>query len=325
MQAQTTKECQSLRVKIKRYFKKLNAAKRLKDSIPLYVLMLPAIVYLILFHYVPLYGVQIAFKDFSPNLGITGSPWAPNHGFYYFIRFFQSARFWDLVKNTLTINLLQLVLAFPFPIILALALNYCNVKWFKKSVQMITYAPHFISVVVLVSLINLFLSPGTGFINRIVVMLGGTPVNYMAIPKLFKYIFVASGIWQGVGWSSIIYIGALTTVGPDLHEAAIIDGASKFQRIWNIDLPSISPTIIILFIMQIGKLLDLGFQKVYLMQNGSNLSASEVISTYVYKVGIIQSNYSYSTAIGLFNTAINLLLLFAANRICKKLSGSSLF
>lgn len=306
----------------KGYFSSPSFKRRFRKSIPLYILMLPAIIYLFLFNYVPMYGIQIAFKEFTVGQGITGSPWV---GFYHFTRFFDSARFWQLLKNTLAINLINLLIGFPFPIILALLLNYCNVKWFKKTVQMATYIPHFISVVVLVSLLTLFLSPSSGFINRLIMGLGGNAIDFMAIPSAFKYVFVFSGVWQGIGWGSIIYIGALTVVGPELHEAAIIDGATKMQRILNIDLPSISETIIIMFIMQIGKLLDLGFQKVYLMQNGANLTASEVISTYVYKVGIAQSNYSYSTAIGLFNTVINLILLCVANRACKKLSGSSLF
>lgn len=292
-----------------------------KNSIPLYVLMLPAILILILFHYVPMYGVQIAFRDFSIQGGITGSPWV---GFKHFITFFQTPRFWTLVQNTLTLNLLSLA-TFPIPVILALMLNYCNLRRFKKSVQMITYAPHFISVVVLVSMIELFFSPSVGVVNYVIRMFGGTAIHFTAIPEAFKYLFVGSDVWQSTGWGSIIYIGTLASISPELHEAAIIDGATKMKRIWHVDLPGLTPTMIIMFIMRVGKLMNLGFQKVYLMQNDINITQSEVISTYVYKVGLVQSNFSYSTAIDLFNTFINIALLIVANQISKKLSETSLF
>lgn len=295
--------------------------RMLKTSIPLYVLLLPAVILLILFNYIPMYGVQIAFRDFSVGGGITGSPWV---GFKHFITFFETPRFWTLVGNTLTINLLSLA-AFPVPIILALMLNYCVLPRFKKGVQMITYAPHFISVVVLVSMIDLFFSPSIGVVNSVIKLFGGTAIHFTAIPEAFKFLFVGSDIWQNTGWGSIIYIGTLASISPELHEAAITDGATKLKRIWHVDLPGLMPTMIIMFIMRVGQLMSLGFQKVYLMQNDINIAQSEVISTYVYKIGLVQSNFSYSTAIDLFNTFINIALLIAANQISKKLSETSLF
>lgn len=295
--------------------------RRLKASIPLYIMMLPGIIYLILFNYIPMYGVTLAFRKFSLVDGIMGSPWV---GLKYFERFFASSQFENIIGNTISINVLYLLM-FPAPIILALLLNYSPVKKMKKIVQMTTYIPHFISVVVLCSMVTLFFSVNTGVVNNILRALGLERIDFLLVPEYFKYLFVGSGVWQNAGWSSIIYIAALAAVSPDLHEAAIIDGASKLQRIRHVDLPGIAPTIIILFIMRIGRLMELGFQKVYLLQNGGNLSSSEVISTYVYKVGLIQSNYSYSTAIDLFNTVINILLLITANHIAKKLTRTSLF
>lgn len=295
--------------------------RQLKSSLPLYVMMLPAIVYLVLFNYIPMYGVTLAFKRFSIIKGISGSPWI---GLDHFARFFASPQFSSIVMNTININILQL-LAFPIPIVLALLLNYCILNKFKKTVQMVTYIPHFISVVVMCSMVTMFLQVDTGVVNSLTALIGIEPVNFLVQGDMFKHIFVLSGIWQTTGWSSIIYIAALAGVDPSYHEAAIIDGASKIQRIRYIDIPSIAPTIIILFIMRIGRLMDLGFQKVFLLQNGGNLAASEVISTYVYKVGLVQSNYSYSTAVNLFNTAINIILLITANQVAKKVSETSLF
>ncbi|MGL1890713.1 MAG: ABC transporter permease subunit [Spirochaetaceae bacterium] len=295
--------------------------RRFKLSIPLYILLLPAIIYTILLSYIPMYGITLAFKKFSMLKGIMGSDWV---GLKHFARFIGSPQFGSIMKNTININILSLI-TFPIPIVLALVLNYSPSRRFKKVVQMITYMPHFISVVVLCSMVTLFLSVNTGVINNVIGHFGGDKINFMLIPGLFKHIFVGSGIWQSAGWSSIIYIASLSSVPPDLHEAAIIDGANKLQRIIHIDLPSIAPTIIIMFVLRIGKLMDLGFQKVYLLQNGANLGASEVISTYVYKVGLIQSNFSYSTAIELFNTVINIILLITANSVAKKLTKTSLF
>lgn len=296
--------------------------KNLVPCIPLYILLLPAFVYVFIFDYIPMYGVQIAFRDFSVAKGIFESPWV---GLKHFTRFFESAQFWTLIKNTLSINIYQLVAGFPLPIILALLLNYCVFPRFKRTVQMITYAPHFISVMVLVGMVNIFLSPYNGVINMVIKVLTGSTVHFLGKPELFQSIFVWSGIWQNVGWGSIIYIGALTSISPELHEAAIADGASKLRRVWHIDIPGILPTIIMMLILNLGSLMNLGFQKIYLMQNDAVLGVSEVISTYVYKVGLTKSMYSYASAIGLFNNVINILLLVIANKLAKKYTESSLF
>lgn len=283
--------------------------------------MLPSIIYTILFCYVPMYGIQIAFRNFIPKYGITGSPWV---GLKHFARFLESPQFLNLIKNTLSINILSLM-TFPLPIILALMLSYCISKRYSKIVQMITYAPHFISVVIIVAMVNIFFSESIGPINNIRVSLGLERVNFLAVPQYFKYLYVFSGTWQGIGWGSIIYIGALTGVSPELHEAAIVDGANKLNRIWHIDIPGILPTVMVMLVMSLGQIMSLGFQKIFLMQNPVILGSSEVISTYVYKVGMLQSNFSYSTSIGLFNTIINLTMLLIANYTVKKCSNISLF
>ncbi|KRF44204.1 sugar ABC transporter permease [Paenibacillus sp. Soil787] len=288
----------------------------------LYFLCLPALIYIILFDYVPMYGIQLAFKDFMISKGIWGSPWV---GFKHFERFFESYQFMAVLKNTLGVSVYELVAGFPIPIILALLLNQVRSQRFKKIVQTVTYAPHFISVVVLSSMLIIFLSPSIGVVNNIITAFGGEKINFMARPDLWKSIFVWSGIWQNAGWGTIIYIAALSSISPELYEAAKVDGASKFQIIRHVDIPGISQTMVILFILGIGHVMNVGFQKAYLLQNALNIDASEVISTYVYKIGIEGNQFSYSTAIGLFSTVINIILLVSANRIAKKLSGSSLW
>lgn len=253
-----------------------------------------------------MYGVTIAFKEFMASKGIMGSPWV---GFEHFERFFSSYKFATVMWNTLIINLYELVIAFPIPIILALLLNQVGNARFKKLVQTITYAPHFISVVVIVGMLYLFLSPRNGLFNQLIVWLGGESIFFMASAEWFKTIFVFSGVWQNAGWSMIIYLAALTAVSQDLHEAAVVDGASKFQRILHIDLPSLMPTIMILLILNIGSFMAVGFEKIYLMQNPVNLGSSEVIQTYVYQTGLLSAQYSYSAAVGLFNSVINFILL----------------
>lgn len=287
----------------------------------LYLLCLPALVYIILFDYVPMYGIQLAFKDFVISKGIWGSSWV---GFLHFERFFSSYQFWPVLKNTIGVSIYEL-LVFPIPIILALMLNQVKSQRFKKLVQTVTYAPHFISVVVLVSMFTIFLSPSVGLINHIIAAFGGERVFFMAEPGMWKDIFVWSGVWQNAGWGTIIYIAALSGISPELYEAAKVDGASKFQIIRHVDLPGIMPTIVIMFILKMGSVMNVAFQKAYLMQNSLNIDASEVISTYVYKIGLESNQFSYSTAIGLFNTLINIILLISANRISKKISGSSLW
>lgn len=288
----------------------------------IYVLAAPAVIYLFIFNYLPMYGVTIAFKDFNAVKGILGSPWV---GFDHFVRFFHSYQFWPLMKNTILISLYQLIAGFPIPIILAILLNQTRSKRFKSLVQTVTYAPHFISVVVLVGMLIIFLSPRSGFINHLIQAFGGEPILFMGEPAFFKSIYVLSGVWQNTGWASIIYLAALAGISPELYEAAKVDGASKWKQILHIDLPGIMPTAIIIFILNVGQIMNVGFQKLYLMQNPLTESSQEIISTYIYKIGLISNQYSYSTAINLFNSAINIMLLILVNYISKRVSKTSLW
>ncbi|WP_246066972.1 ABC transporter permease [Paenibacillus koleovorans] len=288
----------------------------------LYLILLPTIVYFLIFEYWPMYGVQIAFKNFLAMKGIWGSPWV---GFDNFLRFFHSFYFWQLIRNTLLINVYVLIFAFPVPILLALLLNQLPSLRFKRFVQTVTYAPHFISVVVLVGVLSLLLSPNHGPVNNLIQLFGSKPIFFMADPSWFRTVYIASGIWQTAGWSAIIYLAALTSINPELHESAVMDGANKFRRILHIDLPGIMPTVTILLILNIGSFMTVGFEKVYLMQNPLNISAAEVIQTHVYKTGLLQGKYSFATAIGLFNSVINLILLVSINKILKRMGKSSLW
>lgn len=296
--------------------------KHLKKKYQLWLLALPAIVYFIIFHYIPMYGVQIAFKDFIAFKGILGSPWV---GFKHFERFFTSYQFGRLITNTLGISFYQLAVGFPAPIILALLLNQTKNQKYKKFIQTLTYAPHFISVVVMVGIILLFLSPQSGIINHMLAWTGIERVNFMADPAYFKTIYVFTGVWQSAGWGAVIYLAALSSISPSLYEAARIDGANKWHLIKYIDIPSIMPTAVILLIMNVGRIMNVGFQKTYLMQNPLNLESSEIIATYIYKVGLLDAQYSYSAAIGLFNTIINIILLVTVNRISRKVTETSLW
>lgn len=287
----------------------------------LYLLLLPTLIYFIIFQYGPMYGLQIAFKNYSPNRGIWGSDWS---GFDHFIRFFNSAQFWPTLQNTLVISLYELVL-FPIPIILALLMNQLISNKLKRSVQTIVYAPHFISMVVLVGMMYLFLNPRSGLINIGLGAIGIDPLNFMAEPGWFKSLFVWSNVWQNAGWGTIIYLAALTSINPELHEAAIVDGASKMQRIRNIDLPGIMPTVMILLILNMGSFMSVGFEKAYLMQNAMNAGSSEIIQTYVYKVGIVGAQFSYSAAIGLFNNIVNFIVLITMNTLAKRMKQTSLW
>lgn len=296
----------------------------MKKSWQLYALLALPVIYVLVFKYYPMYGAQIAFKDYIASKGVAGSEWV---GMKHFIRFFNSYEFVKLMKNTLIISLYSLLAGIPFPIILALSLNYVKNQLFKKSVQMITYAPHFISVVVMVGIVMELLDPRNGLVNMLLGQLGFEPINFMAKPEYFSSIYVWSGIWQNVGFSCIIYLAALAGVDPAQHEAAVIDGASKFQRMLHIDLPSIVPVMIILLILNTGHILDLGFEKVLLLQNPLNARTSEVIDTFVYKVGLASQamNYSYSTAINLFKSVIGLILLISVNQMAKKAKQESLW
>ncbi|WP_010272793.1 ABC transporter permease [Paenibacillus senegalensis] len=296
--------------------------KKITRNWQLYLFLLPTLAYFFIFKYIPMYGLQIAFKDFMAIHGIWGSRWV---GFEHFERFFNSYQFWNLIENTLLINLYQLLFSFPIPIIFALMLNQVTHTRFKKFVQTVTYAPHFISVVVLVGMLFIFLSPTNGFINNLIQLFGGQPIYFMGDSEWFRTIYIGSEIWQTTGWSAIIYLAALTSIDPQLHEAAMMDGASKFKRILHIDIPGIMPVIMILLILNIGNFVSLGFQKVLLMQNALNISNSEVIQTYVYKTGIIGSQFSYAAAIGLFENVANFILLVMMNQFAKKIKQQSLF
>jgi putative aldouronate transport system permease protein len=288
----------------------------------LWLMMVPAIVYMVLFVYKPMGGVLIAFQDYSLKRGIWGSEWV---GFENFNRLFKSYWFPIILKNTLTLSLLSLILSFPAPIILALAANEIRSERRKRTFQTVSYAPHFISTVVVCGMITVFLSPESGVINFLLQAIGIDPVAFLAKPNAFKWVYVLSGIWQTVGWSAIIYIAALSGVDKNLLEAAEIDGANRIQRIRYVNLPVLVPTIVIMFILRCGSILSVGYEKVYLLQNTANLSASEVISTYVYKVGLEKADFGFSTAVNLFNNVINCIVLILSNKISKKVSGSSLF
>jgi putative aldouronate transport system permease protein len=295
--------------------------KGITRNYDLYLMLVPVIAYYVIFHLQPIYGLQIAFKDFSAGLGIWDSPWV---GFAHFERFFSSYYFGRLLSNTIEISLYALAVGFPLPILLALMLN--EVRWLKlkKFIQNITYFPHFVSVIVVAGMINVFVSP-EGLINTIISWFGGEKASLLTNPAYFKTIYVISNVWQHTGWSAIIYIAALASINPELYEAATIDGADRWKKMMHVSLPGIFSTIVVLFILQIGSLLDVGFQKILLLQNPLNMEASDVISTYVYRTGILQGNYSLSTAVGLFNTLINVTLLVTANTVIKRLTNNSLW
>ena len=296
----------------------------LRNKWQLCLMLLIPMGFLLLFSYVPLYGLQIAFKDYNASLGMWGSPWV---GLKHFTKFFESYQFERVLRNTVLISLYTLAAGFPIPIILALSLNCCQAEKFKKVVQTVTYAPYFISTVVLVGMLMQILSPKYGMINNLIRNLGGKEILFMSEGTMFSSIYVWSGIWQTTGWSAVIYIAALSGIDPGLHEAAIVDGASRLKRIWHVDLPGILPTIVIVLIMNAGSLLNVGYEKILLMQKTTNLEFSEVISTYIYKTGLVASmpNYSYSTAVGLFNSVINFIILIVVNSLSKRLSETSLW
>lgn len=309
-------ECQIIRNKKHRRLAKMY------NSRGLYLFILPAVIYYCIYSYVPLYGIQLAFKQFSPSLGILGSPWI---GWANFTRFFNSYYFWRLISNTIGLNLYSLVVAFPFPIILALMFNEIANGRIKKTVQTIAYAPHFISAVVIVGMLTLIFSEGSGFINVILKGMGHQSIPFLTNSSIFPSLYVWSGIWQNAGWNSIIYIAALSGIDPQLHESAQIDGASRLKRIWHINIPGILPTAAILFILEAGRIMNVGFEKIFLMQNIQNIASSDVISTFVYQAGLINMDYGFSTAVGLFNNVINLILLLTVNLISSRLTENSLF
>lgn len=293
----------------------------IKSSRALYLLLLPSFIIFLLFTYYPMYGVIIAFKDFSPAQGILGSPWV---GFKNFIQYFNSYQFWQTIRNTIVISLYTIVVTFPLPVFLALMCNQIRARRFKKFFQVSTYLPHFISTVVMCGMIILFLSPSTGIIAKLAGIFGFTLPNLMGSASAFPSIYVWTEAWQHVGWDSILYIATLSAIDPTLYEAATMDGASKWKRMIHIDIPALLPTATIMFILRMGSVMSVGFEKIYLLQNTLNSSTSEIISTYVYKMGLVSNQYSLSSAIGLFNNVINLVLLLLVNYTSKKLSDTSL-
>ncbi|MEF2245986.1 MULTISPECIES: ABC transporter permease [unclassified Paenibacillus] len=286
-----------------------------------YMMLLPVVAYYIVFHYLPIYGVQIAFKDFSPGLGLWNSPWV---GFKHFESFFNSYYFWRLLRNTILMSLYDLLFSFPASILLALLLNEVRNVMFKRAVQTITYMPHFISIVVVSGMMVDFLSRD-GLINHVIAWFGFEPIAFLSESGWFRTLYVGSNIWQGVGWGSIIYLSAMSSIDPSLYEAAKVDGASRWKQVFHITLPGISSTIIILLILQIGNFMVVGTEKILLLYNSTTYETADVIGTFVYRKGILESDFSYSTAIGLFNSIINFTLLVLANAISKRTSETKLW
>jgi putative aldouronate transport system permease protein len=304
--------------------KKLPGARSpILKSWQLYLMLALPVIYLAVFNYYPMLGIQIAFKDFKPRLGIWGSHWV---GFKNFLKFIDSYKFWPIIKNTLYLSFYSIVAMIPMPIVLALSLNAIRNKGYMKSVQLMTYMPNFISTVVMVGILKQLLHPRMGLLATFAGLLGIQVGDVFGSSSAFAHLYVWSNVWQKTGWSAIVYLAALSAVDPELHEAAIVDGASRFQRILHIDIPVIIPTAVIMLILNMGQVMSMGFERVFLMQTDLNLSASEIISTFVYKVGLTgMPDYSYSTAINLFNSVINLTLIVLSNRIAKRVDGTSLF
>jgi putative aldouronate transport system permease protein len=297
-------------------------ATKINRNLDLYLFLIPALALIIIFHYIPIYGAQIAFKKYYVAKGILGSPWV---GFKHFQRFISSYYFGIAFRNTVVLSFYRLAAGLPLPIILAVLLNQIGKNWFKKSVQMVTYFPHFISLVIVVGILNIFLAPDIGVINIILRRLGLSEVFFFSKPNLFKHIYVISGVWQRTGYSAIFYIAALSAIDMEQYEAAIVDGATRLQTIFHIDLPSILPLIAVLTILGLGNIMSIGFEKAWLMLNPLNYEGGEILATYVYRSGLEQNQIELGAAVGLFNSAINLMLLFTANKIIRLLTGHSLF
>jgi len=295
--------------------------KDFKRNYVVYFLFLPVIVHYAIFSYAPMYGVIIAFKRFTPGLGIWKSPWV---GFKYFEDFFSSYYFVRIVRNTVLINVYELIFAFPAPIVLALMLNEVSNQKFKKVVQSVSYLPHFISTVVICGMIRDFFSYD-GVVSYIVTALGGEAKSYLSEPHLFRPIYISTGIWEGIGWGSIIYLAAISKVDVELYEAAAIDGIGRIKQMFYITIPCIAPTIIILFILELGRIMNVGFQKVYLLYNPRTYETADVISTFVYRRGLLENNYSYGTDVSLFNSGVNFILVITANRVARKVTDYSLW
>lgn len=295
--------------------------RRMLDHWQIYLLVAPAVIYIFLFNYLPMVGLQIAFRDYRASKGIWGSQWV---GLKYFIKFFNYPNCWKIIRNTLVLSLYSLA-TFPLSIIAALLINELRSVSYKKVVQMVTYAPHFISTVVICSMITLFMNQSSGLINNVIAALGGKRVDFLGTAAYFPHIYVWSGVWQNLGWGTIIYLATLSAVSPELHEAAYLDGANRMQIILHVNIPCILPTVVIMLIMNCGTILSVGFEKVYLLQNALNLDTSQTISTYNYELGLLGGQYSYTTAIGLFNTVVNVVMLTIVNTISRRVSEISLW
>jgi putative aldouronate transport system permease protein len=296
--------------------------RRIFQTRELYLFLIPAIVVIFMFNYLPMYGIQIAFKDFKAAAGIEGSSWV---GLKHFVRLFTLPSLMSMINNTLSLSILGLALGFPIPIVLALMLNQVKNERYKKLLQTTTYLPHFISTVVVVGMILVFLSPRAGIYGLIASFFNMKPENIAGKTDAFRWLYVLTDLWQHTGWNSILYLAALAGIDPTLYEAAVIDGANKWRRIIHIDIPSLIPTMIILLILSSGGILNVGFEKVYLMQNSSNIAVSEVINTYVYKIGLLSAQFSFSAAVSLINTFINFIMLFTVNAIARRVGDVSLW
>jgi putative aldouronate transport system permease protein len=292
-----------------------------KKNWPLYALIAPVLLYYIVWCYGPLYGIVMAFDDFSPRKGVIGSAFV---GFRWFNEFFRSPYAFRVIRNTVMINVWNLIWGFPLPIILALMLNDLRNQAFKRTVQTITYMPYFISVVIICGMLRDF-TASDGVFGEFAKMLGGTPTNLLGNPAYFQAIYVGSELWQRIGWDSIIFLSALSAISPELYEAATLDGAGRLKQVWHVTLPGIMPTIAILLVLRIGSLMSLGFEKIILLYNGLTYETADVIASYVYRKGIVEANFSFATAVGLFNSVINFALVIFANRISSKLSETSLW
>ena len=301
---------------------KTSLAKHLYKNRWLYLMCIPGLAFLIIFKYIPMYGVIMAFQDFSFKKGIFGSSF---NNFAHFKQLFNSGKFWNVFTNSIVLSMLKLVINFPIPILLALLLNELRVKWFKKVTQTFLYLPHFMSWIVLGGIINNFLSMNDGVINDLIAMFGGQKINFLGSNEWFRFVIIATNIWKEAGWGTIIYLAALSSISPDLYEAATVDGANRWQKIRHITLPGIASTVVITLVLQIGGLMNNGFEQIYLFQNDLNIQVSEVFEIYTYKIGIVSGRYSYSTAVGLFKNVIGTILIFSTNRITKKLGGATLF
>jgi putative aldouronate transport system permease protein len=296
--------------------------RRVAKSKYLLLMFLPCLLYYVIFKYLPMVGIVISFKDYSLYKGIWESNWV---GLKYYKMFFNSPDFWVLLRNTFLLGIYKLIFGFPAPILLALLLNEVKNVLFKRFVQTVSYLPHFISNVVVAGMVVMFLSPSTGFVNKMIASIGFQPIHFMIQPNLFRFIYVGSEVWQHIGWEAIIYLAALTSIDPALYEAADIDGASRLRKLWNVTLPGISTTIIILFILNVGRVLEIGFEKVFLLYNPATYSTADILSTYVYRTGLVSGNFSYAAAIDMFTGVVCLFFIYTTNALSRRISQTSLW